>query len=104
MAKTATAKAVADALAAKAAANTCLDGSPLPDPMPTRVTLTEPYGFYDDDGGMNMWSATQVVEDPDEILILMERKAPLAYELPPQPTPEEIAVAAAAAKDKPAAT
>ena len=81
MAKIATDKAVAAALAAKAAANTCIDGTPLPEPMPTSVKLTEPYGFYDEDGALSFWAATQVVDDPNEILILIERKAPVAYEV-----------------------
>ncbi len=77
----ATAAAAASATA-QAELKLCLDGTPMPDPMPTSVTLTESYGFYDDEGGGNFWSATQVVTDPADVLILVERKAPISYQLP----------------------
>jgi len=69
MAKNATPKAVADAQASPA--------KPDPATLPQSVTLASPYGFYDDDGAGNWWAAGQVVTDPDEIMILIERDAPL---------------------------
>jgi hypothetical protein len=69
MAKNATAKAVEAARTATA--------QPDPATLPQTVTLASPYGFYDEDGAGNWWSAGYVVTDPDEILILIERDAPL---------------------------
>ena len=71
----ATAAAKAQAVAN---ASVKMNGDPMPAILPSSVTLSEPYGFYDDDGVMNMWQVGQVVTDPDEILILIERSAPAA--------------------------
>lgn len=49
----------------------------LPDVMPEKVKVTSFYGFYGDDGSPNFWQEGQVVTDPDQILILFERGAPL---------------------------
>ena len=54
-----------------------LNGDPMPSQVPNSVTLASPYGFFDADGAPNMWQAGQVVADTDEILILLERDAPL---------------------------
>lgn len=40
-------------------------------PMPTKIRLTCPYGFYDDDGKLHMWQAGQEVTDADEIKTLI---------------------------------
>lgn len=56
------------------------NGDPMPSPMPTKVVLTNIYGFLDDEGGNNFWSEGQEVTDPDEILILVERDAPIKFD------------------------
>lgn len=56
------------------------NGEEMPDPMPTKVVLTNIYGFLDEEGGNNFWSEGQEVSDPDEILILVERGAPITFE------------------------
>lgn len=42
-----------------------------------RVTLAQHFAFYGDDGLLRRWQEAAVVTDPDEIAMLLERKAPL---------------------------
>lgn len=45
--------------------------------LPESVTLDAPHGFIDEDERNRHWHAGAVVTDPDEIQLLIERKAPL---------------------------
>ncbi len=42
------------------------------------LVLESPYGFYDDDDQLHQWSAGQIVDDPEEIALLLERQAPVS--------------------------
>lgn len=41
------------------------------DPVPSSIKLTNPFGFYDDAGTLQMWQAGQIVTDPSEIATLL---------------------------------
>lgn len=43
--------------------------------LPASATLAAPYAFYDDDGERHSWAAGQVLVDPDEIAMLLDRGA-----------------------------
>ncbi|QOR55276.1 MAG: hypothetical protein SHS37scaffold220_45 [Phage 67_12] len=45
------------------------------DAVPASATLAAPYAFYDDEGAMHSWAAGQVLVDPDEIAMLLDRGA-----------------------------
>ncbi len=53
------------------------DGSPAADAAeyPPLIRLTHPHGFVDDWGKNRTWSAGDVVGDPAEIKLLIDRKA-----------------------------
>jgi len=40
-------------------------------PAPTKIQLTCPFGFYDENNLLRMWQAGQEVTDPDEIALLL---------------------------------
>lgn len=42
-------------------------------PLPKRIKLVTPYGFYDDANQLRMWQAGQETDDPDEIELLVTR-------------------------------
>jgi hypothetical protein len=44
-----------------------------PAPLPSRIKLVTPYGFYDDDDQLRMWQAGHETDDPDEIELLVTR-------------------------------
>ena len=50
--------------------------------LPKSVTLVSPYGYDPEEEGkpLKMWSAGQVVTDPEDIADLIKRKAPLLEE------------------------
>ncbi|WP_426102917.1 hypothetical protein [Pseudomonas sp. PSPC3-3] len=54
-----------------------LDGEDMPDVNPESVTLASYYGFYDEEGNGRFWSEGQVVIDPADVELLLERDAPL---------------------------
>ncbi|WP_208667574.1 hypothetical protein [Pseudomonas arsenicoxydans] len=54
-----------------------LDGKDMPEVNHDSVTLASYYGFYDDEGNGRFWSEGQVVTDPADIELLLERDAPL---------------------------
>lgn len=41
------------------------------------LRLLANYSFYDDDGSYKAWTEQAVVTDPDEIKVLVKRKAPV---------------------------
>lgn len=41
-------------------------------PLPARIELTAPFGFYDEAGTLRMWQAGQVVDDPADIATLVD--------------------------------
>lgn len=43
--------------------------------MPEQITLTCPFGFYDDSGNLRLWQAGQVITDPEEIKLLVDAGA-----------------------------
>lgn len=49
----------------------------MPDVNPESVTLASYYGFYDEEGNGRFWSEGQVVTDPADVELLLERDAPL---------------------------
>ena len=46
-----------------------------PSPLPKRIKLVMPYGFYDEDEHLRMWQAGQETDDPAEIELLVTRGA-----------------------------
>ncbi len=46
-----------------------------PPPLPKRIKLVTPYGFYDDAEQLRMWQAGLETDDPDEIELLVTRGA-----------------------------
>lgn len=44
--------------------------------LPSKVRLVWPYGFIDENGRHRAWKGGDVVADPAEIALLIERKAP----------------------------
>lgn len=44
---------------------------------PDSVVLAAPYGYVDDAGGNHHWHAGHVINDPEQIADLIERRAPL---------------------------
>jgi len=45
--------------------------------MPARVILTAPHGFIDENNRHRYWNAGEIVSDPHEVALLMERGAPI---------------------------
>lgn len=45
------------------------------DALPASATLAAPYAFYDDDSKLHSWAAGQVISDPNELALLVERGA-----------------------------
>ena len=43
--------------------------------VPQSVTLSAPHGFIDDEGNHRYWQQGQVVTDPEEVALLIEREA-----------------------------
>ncbi len=43
--------------------------------MPTRIMLTCPYGFYEDDGTYRAWAAGSEITDANDITLLVGRQA-----------------------------
>lgn len=45
--------------------------------MPTRIILTAPHGFIDENDRHRYWNAGEVVSEPHEVALLIERGAPV---------------------------
>jgi hypothetical protein len=43
--------------------------------VPESITLSAPHGFIDDEGNHRYWQQGQVVTDPEEVALLIEREA-----------------------------
>ena len=50
-------------------------GQPPAAPLPKRISLTCPFGYFDDDGQGHFWSASQQVDDPAEVADLVAHGA-----------------------------
>lgn len=50
-----------------------------PPPLPKRIKLVTPYGFYDDVEQLRMWHAGHETDDPDEIELLVARGAEFEF-------------------------
>lgn len=50
-----------------------------PPPLPKRIRLLTPYGFYDDDKQPRMWSAGHVTDDPTEIELFVTRQVDFEF-------------------------
>lgn len=44
-------------------------------PLPQSIKMVKPHGFIDDKGKHRYWQQGQVVFEPDDIAVLVERKA-----------------------------
>lgn len=55
-----------------------IDNTP-PPPMPKRIRLVTPYGFYDDAEQLRMWQAGHETDAPDEIELLVTRGAEFEF-------------------------
>lgn len=56
---------------------------------PTRVKLAQLYGFWDENKRYRQWVEGDVVENPEEIALLIERQAPVIDESNGQLVPFE---------------
>ena len=45
--------------------------------MPARIILTAPHGFIDENDRHRYWNAGEIVSEPHEIALLIERGAPV---------------------------
>ena len=50
-----------------------------PPPLPKRIKLVTPYGFYDDADQLRIWQAGHETDDPDEIELLVSRGAEFEF-------------------------
>lgn len=50
-----------------------------PPPLPKRIKLVTPYGFYDDANQLRIWQAGHETDDPDEIELLVTRGAEFEF-------------------------
>lgn len=50
-----------------------------PPPLPKRIKLVTPYGFYDDADQLRIWQAGHETDDPDEIELLVTRGAEFEF-------------------------
>ncbi len=44
--------------------------------LPAHVKMKTPYAYYEDGGRLRSWAEGEMVTDPSEIALLVERKAP----------------------------
>lgn len=65
----------ADAVAAAEPAIVVVVTEPQAAVYPASIELVTPYGFYDDNDTLKMWQPGQVVSDPDEVKLLVDRGA-----------------------------
>jgi hypothetical protein len=42
---------------------------------PSKIQLTAPHAYYEDDGTLKAWQQGQVIDDPDEVAHLVDRGA-----------------------------
>lgn len=45
--------------------------------MPARIVLIAPHGFIDENDRHRYWNAGEIVSDPHEVALLIERGAPI---------------------------
>lgn len=48
--------------------------------LPKRIKMTHYYAFFEESGRFRAWNAGDVITGPDEIKLLVERKAPCVVE------------------------
>ena len=53
------------------------DASPDAPSLPMKVRLIRPHGYFDENGRHRAWTMGDVVSDPAEVELLMNRSAPI---------------------------